>query len=231
MLSNSLQKYEGIRDPKATVLEFLLLAGDHLRELPKILRRAEEIIEELSAPASNPVINNSDRPEVSQSRPEHSQSSQSQHDLPASADSGSTDPFGLGPPTRNGIREQLIPEPPEPGTARSGPPGSAEPNLGRGPLTHDAVIEPAVLERSSPGPSEPNPVQPDAPFRPDHTEPYGPARLPEPPAATEAWANHTKDLHELTEASINLLAEVKFVQDAVCHCNIILCFHQLTWAQ
>ena len=232
MLSNSLQKYEGIRDPKATILEFLLLAGEHLRELPKILNRAAEIIEELSAPALNPVNNDSVESGASQSRPERSQPGLSQHGLPASADSDSTEPYlGLGLPNSNAIIEQPRPGSPEPSPAHSYSPGSAEPNLGPGPPTHDVVIESAVSEQSSPGPSEPSPVQPDTPSGPGHTEICVPARLSEPPAATEAWTSHTKDLTELTQASKDLLAEVKFVQDAVCHCNIILGSHQLTRAQ
>ena len=120
--------------------------------MPQILKRAAEIIEELSAPAPNPV-NNSVGSGVSQFRPERSQSSPSQHDLPASTASNS---------------------------------------------------------------AEPSPVQPGTPSGPDHTEPYGRARQSKPPAATETWANHTKDLTELTQASRDLL-EVKFVQDVVRH--------------
>lgn len=123
-----------------------------------------------------------------QSGLECSQSSPSQHDLLASADSDDTEPYsGLGLPT------------------------------------HNAVTEQPRLELSGPGP-----VQSDIQSRPDRTEPHGPDRQL---AATEAWAHHTDDLDELTHASKDLLAEVKFVKETVRHCNIILGFHQLTWAQ
>lgn len=167
------------------------MAEEHLRELPRILERAAKVIEELSVPVSNPVINDSNESGVGQSRPERSQSSPSQHDLPASADPDSTEPY-----------------------------------LELGPPTHNAIIEQPRLE-----PSEPSPAQSNILSGPDRTEPYGPARQLESLEATEAWAHHTNDLIELTQASKDLLVEVRFAKEAVRHCNVISGFYQLTRAQ
>ena len=211
------------------------MAEEHLRELPQILERATKIIEELSAPVSNPVINDSDGSGVGQSRPERFQSSPSQYNLPASVDSDSTEPYpGLEPPTHNEIIEQPRLERPEPSPVKFDllpDLENAETYVGLGPPTYNVAIELAVIEQSKPEPSESSSVQFDILSRPDRTEPYRPARQFESLAATEAWTHHTNDLIELTQASKDLLAEVKFVKDTVRHCNIISGFYQLTRAQ
>ena len=135
---------------------------------------------------------------------------------PAVDDSG-------GSGTRQPGPERPQPSPPQHDPLASADPDDTEPHSGLGLPTHNAVTEQPRLEPSGPGP-----VQSDIQSGPDRTEPHGPNRQL---AATEAWAHHTDDLDELTHASKDLLAEVKFVKETVRHCNIILGFHQLTRAQ
>ncbi|KAF8242787.1 hypothetical protein K440DRAFT_638268 [Wilcoxina mikolae CBS 423.85] len=86
-----------IREPIVTVLEFLLLAVEHLHELPQVLKRAARIIEELREPVLDPVINDSNRPGVNQSRLDPSESTAVQSDLPAGP--GGTEPSVIQGPS------------------------------------------------------------------------------------------------------------------------------------
>lgn len=60
---NETQKYEGIRSPKKSITEFLLLAKDCLREMPCILSTTIEAIEKLaiSTPDSMPQLHRPER--------------------------------------------------------------------------------------------------------------------------------------------------------------------------
>ncbi|KAF8541844.1 hypothetical protein BDD12DRAFT_803353 [Trichophaea hybrida] len=161
-------KYKGLREPKATVLEFLLLATEHLRELPQVLERTSKTIKGLQESVSDLAVNNSNEPEVNQS---------------------------------SLLQNSMSPDP-----------EGSEPNLILRPSTESVVIELSALQRSLS-----NPSQSDIPAVPDRTEPptiHGPLGPLELSPASAAWANRTKDLDELNQASKDLLVEAIAAKDA-----------------